>query len=353
MVEGGANRATAGNRSTAVMNDLTRDPLEVDVAVDVAVPVFRRATYIAEAIESVLAQTFEDWSLTICDNGAGGGAIEAAVEPYLSDRRVSYRPTGEELAIAENWTRAINQGAAPYVALLHDDDRWHPGFLRARVDALESNRECAFAFGDYVHVEGDGMEVDRSPIRFPEGPLTREVLADAFARECIVKPPTVLVRRSAYEAVGARFSGEWKYCDWEMWARLAARFPAYYVALQDSDFRRHESTQSVVGREQPAQFIAMLDSIESMFRREVEGFELSRVDRARNRSRMLLTAARDVHPSGGWRASRHLYLRSLATYPPAFFSLTSLRMVAHTVLGRRLSRVVGRGLRLVHPHRGA
>lgn len=352
MVEGGAERAPVQNRSAVVMEERTHDRREVAVAVDVAMPVYRRTTYLAEAIESVLAQTFDDWGLTICDNGVGGGAIETAVQPYLSDRRVSYRPTGEELPVAESWTRAINQGAAPYVALLHDDDRWHPDFLRVRVDALAAHPECGFAFGEYVHVEGGGV-VERSPVRFAEGMLPRALLADAFTKECIVKPPTVLVRRSAYEAVGARFNGDWQYCDWEMWARLAARFPAYYVARQDSDFRRHHATYTAASREQPSRFIAMLDAIESRFRREVEGFELSRLARARNRSRMLVGAARDVHPSGGWKASRHLYLRSLREYPPTFLSVPSLRIATDTLLGRRLSRLAGRGFRLVRPHRSA
>jgi glycosyltransferase involved in cell wall biosynthesis len=325
---------------------------EDDGLVDVAIPVYRRASYVAQAIESVLSQTHEAWSLTIFDNGPGGGEIEAVVSPYLSDRRISYRPTGEELPQAENLTRSINHGSAPFVALLHDDDRWHPDYLRARVEALTARPECAFAFGEFVHIEGDA-EIDRSPIRFRQGPLPRALLAEWFTRECVAKPPTIVVRRSAYEAVGARFRAEWAYCDWEMWARLAARFPAYYVARQDSDFRRHPSTQSATARVEPEQFVEMLDSIEATFRREIEGFRPSRLARARSRALTLMSAARDVHPGGGWRASRALYARALREYPPVVFSSTSLRMIAHAVIGRRLSRVVGRRLRRSRSHAAA
>lgn len=321
------------------------DASRLDVVVDIALPVYRRATFVADAIESVLAQNFERWHLTICDNGPGGGDIERAVQPYLTDPRMSYSPTGEELPVAENWTRAISHGSGPYVALLHDDDRWHPNFLRARVEALESHPECAFAFGEYVHIENGGAEVARVPTRFPEGPLSREVLAHWLVRECIVAPPAILVRRSAYEAVGARFNGDWHYCDWEMWARIAARFPAYYLARNDSDFRRHPTTYTLARRENPTRLIAMLDGIEALFRDEIEGFEVSRLDRARNRSRLLLRASDSVHPGGGWRVSRRLYLRSLRLYPPTFFRYTSLRMVVRTLLGPRLSDVVARGLR--------
>ena len=87
--------------------------------VDVGLTAYRRVTFIDQAIESVLAQTYPHWRLTICDNGPGGGDVERTVaERYLHDPRVSYRATGRELTLAENWTNALNQGTAPYVAVL-------------------------------------------------------------------------------------------------------------------------------------------------------------------------------------------------------------------------------------------
>jgi hypothetical protein len=134
-----------------------------------------------------------------------------------------------------------------------------------------------------------------------------------------------------------------------MWARLAARFPAYYVARHDSDFRRHEGARSgAISNEGPERFVAMLDSLESTFRRELRGFDVSRSERARNRSLMLMDAARDAHLGGGWRASYRFYARSIREHPPTAFGATSLRMLAHGLLGRRLSRLAGRALRTMH-----
>ncbi len=308
-----------------------------DAVVDIAIPVFRRTTFLADAVESVLGQTYDRWQLTIIDNGPGGGDIERAVQPYLADSRVSYKATGEELPLPENWTKAIRRGSAPFVALLHDDDRWHADYLGARVHALESHPECGFAFGESVQIERDGREVLRVPTRFPEGPLPRHALAHWLVRECIITSPTIVVRRAAYDAVGAEFRDVWQYCDWEMWARIAARFPAYYLARSDSDLRRHATTFSVLVQEKPKQLIAMTGAIEAIFEQELDGFEVTPIRRASNRSRILLRAAESIHIGGGWAASRNLYLHSLKAYPPAFFSYTSLRMVARTLLGARLS----------------
>ena len=327
-------------------------PLSGIAKVDVILTTYRRATFVAEAVESVLAQSLEDWHMTVYDNGPGEAEIEAAVEPFLGDDRIAYEPMGDVLAQADNWTRAIRRGSAPYVAMLHDDDRWHPDFLRARIDALEAHPECGFAYGESVIVDERGQEVGREPARQPEGVLSRAVLAQLLTRECMIMPPAIVVRRAAYEAVGAAFSPDAHYGDWEMWARLGARFPAYYVARHDSDFRRHPTTLTVTNGPDPDRVLAMLAGIEREFEHELEGeFRLGPIERRRIRSYTLLRAASDVHVAGGWRVSGALYRRAVRTYPPTVFRYLSLRMVTRTVLGPRASAFVARMLRPVRAWR--
>jgi glycosyltransferase involved in cell wall biosynthesis len=320
---------------------------EADVVVDVAIPAYRRATYIGEAIESVLGQTFDHWRLTVCDNGPGGGEIEQAVHPYLSDPRVSYTPSGQELSLAENWTRAMHQGTGSCVAILSDDDRWHPGFLEARVEALASHPECGFVFSEWVQIDEHGNEVERSSLRFAEGVVPRDVLARGLTQQNIVGETTVVLRRSAFDAVGAAFDPAWHYADWEMWSRLAAKFPAYYLARRDSDWRRHTQAVTFTRREEPEQLLAMVAHIERVFTRELDSFRPGRLERARNRSRILLHSAGDVHRAGGWKRSGALYRRALREYPPSVFEVSSLQMLAHTLVGRRVSRTVAQAGRFL------
>jgi len=306
----------------------------VDV-VDVAITAYRHARYIAEAIESVLAQTFRDWRLTIFENGPGGGEIECAVAPYLSDPRVAYQASGAELTVDANFTRAIRHGTAEYVALLHDDDRWHPDFLASRVAALDANPECAFAFSGWVQIDEQGVAGELSPLRFAHGVLPRAALARALVQRNPVVAATAVVRRSAYEAVGAAFERRWLFCDWEMWSRLAAQFPAFYLARRDTDFRRHLQSNTFATREEPERLLALADHVERLLAPHLDTQRRGRIDRARRRSRILLRAASDVHTGGGWRVSAALYRRALREYPPTVMHRRSLRMLAYTVVGRR------------------
>jgi glycosyltransferase involved in cell wall biosynthesis len=320
-----------------------------EVTVDVGLTAYQRTTYIREAIESVLAQTFGGWRLTICDNreGEGESAIEGAVGDYLSDRRITYVRTGRELSAAENWTNALNKGDAPYVAVLNDDDRWHPEYLEARVAALDAHPECAFAFSPWVQIDENGREMNRASVRFPEGVLSQESLAHWFLRENLVVPPAIVMRRSSCESVGSYFDGAWQYMDWELWARLAAHYPAFYLPRHDNDFRRHPTTVTRAKRESPARLLAMVDHLERLFAGEVGTSPLPRIERGRIRSRILLRAASDVHVSGGWKMSGPTYVRALREYPPTVFARVSLTMLTKTVLGKRGSEAVSRALRAV------
>lgn len=313
--------------------------------VDVGVPAYRRADFLAEAIESVRAQTLTDWRLTVCDNGPGGGPIEDAVRPYLNDPRIAYRSSGREVTLAENWTAAI-QGTAPYVGLLNDDDRWHPRFLEVRVSALEAHPECGFAFSGTTYIDHGGAMRGLSKLQFGEGVVSREALARRMIGSNVTVPSTILVRRDAYVAVGGSFDPAWLYSDYEMWARIAAKFPAYHLHMHDNDYRRHSLALTASGREDPEVLLAMMDVIRRQFEREIPGFCVGRLERRQVRSTQLLRAASSVHrAAGGWSRSSPLYLRALREYPPTLFSYESMQMIGRSILGRRAARTVARTAR--------
>jgi GT2 family glycosyltransferase len=111
-------------------------------AVDVGIPTCGRPSYPVEAVESVLAQTLAQRRLTVSEDGRGSDAVAAAVAPYLSDPRVRDVVTGQRLGAGRHMTHLIRTGSAPYVGLLHDDDRWGPRFLGRRGAFLDANAAC-------------------------------------------------------------------------------------------------------------------------------------------------------------------------------------------------------------------
>ena len=83
------------------------------------------------------------WHLLISENGPEGSELGRRLRQYVADERIEYSPTGADLGAATNHTRLIQHGSAPYVAILHDDDRWDPEFLERRVQFLEATPTVA------------------------------------------------------------------------------------------------------------------------------------------------------------------------------------------------------------------
>jgi glycosyltransferase involved in cell wall biosynthesis len=210
-----------------------------EAVVDVGIPTRGEPRFLAQAIESVLAQTRTDWRLVISENGPGGSATEELVQRYLDDSRVSYSPTGVEVSQAANHTRIVQLARAPYIGILHDDDWWGPTFLESRVKFFEQHPDCAIVFAGSHIVDEQGREIGLSRLPFRPGKVTSAKFVPAVFKRNFIVFPSVLVRRSAYEAVGPAYSETVTWIDQEMWLRLGSRFPVGVIEKWDSYYRLH------------------------------------------------------------------------------------------------------------------
>jgi glycosyltransferase involved in cell wall biosynthesis len=234
-----------------------------DYVVDVGIPTLGDSPFLVEAVESVLSQTFSDWRLLVLENGPGSDRTRAELEPYLVDPRIRHVVTGATVGRGENWTNLLRAGSAPYVGILHDDDRWHPPFLERRVAFLEQYQSCGLVYSGFNMVDATGRALGRSKVAVPAGVLSSAYFLPRLYTGSFIAPPTLLVRRSAYEAVGAQFA-ELIILDWEMWLRLAARFDVGFLELWDNDYRYHGGQTSANRAALGEHFLRVLDLADTL-----------------------------------------------------------------------------------------
>jgi glycosyltransferase involved in cell wall biosynthesis len=107
--------------------------------VSFGLPVRNGAPTIAKAIESVLAQTFENWELVISDNLSIDGTSEICASFAARDQRIRHVPTGRDLAINENFRAAFHHSRGTYFRWHGDDDWLEPQYAERSVAALEAS----------------------------------------------------------------------------------------------------------------------------------------------------------------------------------------------------------------------
>lgn len=157
--------------------------------VSVVVPYFNAERFLAEAIESVRAQTYSAWELLLADDGGVDASVEIA-RGYASrdpDRVVCLsHPDRANHGAAAARNLAIRNARGSYIALLDADDVWLPTKLEEQVALLEAHPDVGMVYGNSLYWYGwTGQPADRARDR---------VAALGYATDTVVPPPSLLAR---------------------------------------------------------------------------------------------------------------------------------------------------------------
>lgn len=116
----------------------------------VGAPLFENAAYLPAAVESLLAQSFEDFALILVDDRSGDDTVTVARGYAEHDPRVHVHVNEHRLGMLGNTRRALSLArelvpAAEFWALASDHDVWHPRFLETLIGLLDAHPEAVLA----------------------------------------------------------------------------------------------------------------------------------------------------------------------------------------------------------------
>lgn len=187
---------------------------EVKGLVSVSIPFFNSGRFLAEAIESVLAQTYANWELLLVDDGATDCSTEIANEyAAQSDGQIRYLEHPGHRNCGVNSARNLGARAShgEYLAFLDSDDVWLPQKLESQIALMNANPQSGLIYGpsEYWYdwdIDGSPQEPNHIPALVPGGRmyspptlLTLSYPLGTFGAPC---PSSFLVRRSAFDRVG-------------------------------------------------------------------------------------------------------------------------------------------------------
>ncbi|HEX2190950.1 MAG TPA: glycosyltransferase, partial [Longimicrobiaceae bacterium] len=216
----------------------------------VMVPTYDCARYLRRTLESVLAQDPgpEAMQIEVVDDHSTRDDPESVVGE-VGGGRVAFFRQPRNLGHVGNFGTCLARARGRLVHLLHGDDAVLPGFYAAMQRAFEARPEIGAAFCRHVFIDAEGRWTRVAPPEQPEA----GVMAGAAARIAARQPfqtPAAVVRREVYERLGG-FDRRLRYCgeDWEMWVRIAARYPVWYEPEPLALYRRHTlAPGSLTGR---------------------------------------------------------------------------------------------------------
>jgi glycosyltransferase involved in cell wall biosynthesis len=209
--------------------------------------------FLAEAAESVFAQTFADWELILVDDGSSDRS--PAIARALAERdalriRCIAHPGGVNRGMSASRNLGIRAARGTYIGFLDADDVWSPGKLAEQCAILDAHPRCGLVYGrTLVWRSWDGSAEDFlyplgvEPDAVHEPPRLFEQLVENKAQS----PTTcnALIRRSLFDQVGGfedSFRGMFE--DQAFFAKALLAAPAYVDGRIWAKYRQHAASCS-------------------------------------------------------------------------------------------------------------
>ena len=124
--------------------------------VSIGLPVYNGADYLREALDALVAQTFEDFELIISDN-ASTDETQAICEDYAArDARIRYDRLPENVGAAGNYNRLPPMARGEFFKWAAHDDNCHPAYLASCVGALDHDPEAVLVYPSTYVIDGEG-----------------------------------------------------------------------------------------------------------------------------------------------------------------------------------------------------
>jgi glycosyltransferase involved in cell wall biosynthesis/SAM-dependent methyltransferase len=203
--------------------------------VSVIIPCYNQADYLAEAIESVFAQTFPHVEIVVVDDGSQDGTAAVAAR-YPGVHYIRQHNQGPSAAR----NAGLRASSGEYLVFLDADDRLLPDALAVGRACLDGDPAYGFVSGRYRNISADRAVVSEPPPQKLDADRYRALLLGNY----IGMHAAVMYRRAALEAVGG-FDASLRGCeDYDLYLRMARRFPIGCHGQLVAEYRNHPANSS-------------------------------------------------------------------------------------------------------------
>lgn len=210
--------------------------------VTIVMSAYNHGEYVAQAIESVLNQTYKDYKFIVADDASTDNTVDILMkyeneidEIHLYDTN-SGHGRGREL---------IQNSKTKYTAMMNSDDVWKPEKLEKQVTYMELHPECGACFTWCNEVDENGTLIDLQT--FQAYNRSREEWMFSFwkSANCLAHP-SILIRTELYQDLCSENNGVFRQLpDFYMWLRLVQNWEIHIIEESLVQFLHHKKNENV------------------------------------------------------------------------------------------------------------
>ncbi len=205
--------------------------------VTIVTPSYNQARFLEQTIRSVLAQDYPHIEYIIVDGGSIDGSVDIIrnYEKHLA-WWVSEPDKGQSHAINKGFARARGD----ILAWINSDDLYTPYAVREAVAFLEAHPEVGMVYADALYIDEEGYILGK----FPAAQTDYRRMMRGYVH---IPQATTFFRRSVYQEVGPLDDEMFYAFDYDLWVRIARKYPIRYLPRLWAYFRIHLYSKTVAG----------------------------------------------------------------------------------------------------------
>lgn len=202
--------------------------------VSIIMPSYNTAKYIAESINSVLAQTYSNWELLIVDDCSTDNTDEI-VKPFLANERIKYFKNEKNSGAAVSRNKALREAKGKWIAFLDSDDLWLPEKIERQISFMKKH-DYKFSYTGYEKIDEASAPLNIL-VSGPEKVTKKEMY-----RYCWIGCLTVMYNA---EQIGlVQIKDIKKNNDYAMWLQVSKKASCYLLPENLAKYRIREKSIS-------------------------------------------------------------------------------------------------------------
>lgn len=212
----------------------------VDPQVSIIMNCFNSATYLEQALQSVLDQTYQNWELIFWDNCSTDES--PAIVKAISDSRIKYFRSEQNEVLGQARNHALEKATGEYICFLDCDDFWDKRKLYEQLNVFRNSENIDFIYGNFYSLSsGERKLVYPASKKLPEGHITGSLLV-----RYRINLQTVMIKREIFDRVEEWFDPSLGLCEeMELFLRMSLVASFSYMHTPFVTYRTHSSQYTV------------------------------------------------------------------------------------------------------------
>nr|WP_321401812.1 glycosyltransferase family A protein [uncultured Desulfobacter sp.] len=188
--------------------------------ISVIIPTFNRAWALKRAVDSALAQDYEQKEIIVVDDGSTDDTQDV-LAGYKDEIRVLIQEN-KGVSAARNF--GIRESRGRFIALLDSDDAWEKKKLSCQMAFFQANPDAMICQTEEIWIRNGKRVNPKKKHKKPSG-----MIFEPSLKLCLVSPSAVMIRKELFDQKGM-FNEAFEVCeDYDLWLRISHDTPVYLI----------------------------------------------------------------------------------------------------------------------------